>query len=102
MKKSFISAILVYKKDYDENQDAYENWDNFAYNDYNTWSLWDVTDECNPILVLKYAREERIEAFLQGCTYLSSQIEFDERNILLYDDYDDIIIKDQYDNIISY
>lgn len=103
--KSFMSAILVDKKFYESNSECFESWYDFAFDCGQTYTLWDVTDAKQPVLLLQSdsgCASELMDTFISGCRYLSSEIEFDERNILLCDNYDNPQIEEYFANIISY
>ena len=105
--KSFIRAISIDKKEYETNPEAFDKWTNFCYNSDNYISLWDVTDNKYPILIMSGCADsginDEIKSFITGCKYCyGNNLYYDqEYNAIICNDVSNPEIEPYFANVIT-
>lgn len=97
----FIKTVCIDKEHYDGEKYSY---DDFAFGDYVTFALWDITDKKHPKRIM-YADnihrdiENEIKSFIEGVKYCVDIHSYSSKNVLLCDSELDPVFS--FDNLIE-
>ena len=83
----FIKTVCIDKEHYDGEKYRY---DDFAFGDYVTFALWDITDKTHPKRIMCADNthtniEAEIDAFIKGVSYCIDLHSYSSENVLLCD-----------------